>query len=67
MMHEERIKELREEIKQLDYQRLQEQERFQQVQAEFQQLFYQLNESIFTRKGEVIGLEKLQEETGSGI
>lgn len=66
-MHEERIKELREEIKQLDYQRLQEQERFQQVQAEFQQLFYQLNESIFTRKGEVIGLEKLQEETGSGI
>lgn len=66
-MHEVRITELKKEIGQLDYKRLQKQEEFQQVQAEFQQVFTQVNEAILTRKGEIIGLEKLQKEKGSGV
>jgi predicted Zn-dependent protease len=64
-VHEKRIEELRKEIEQFDYKRLQKQEEFQQIQAEFQQLLALTKEAILTRKGEIIGLERLQNESNT--
>ena len=56
---EERIEQLTKEIEQFDYQRLKLQEQMQQTQVELQQKLAGVNQGILTRRGEIIGLERL--------
>jgi TolA-binding protein len=61
---EERIEQLAKEIEQFDYQRLKLQEQMQQTQVELQQKLAGVNQGIFTRQGEIIGLKRLIAEEG---
>lgn len=64
MSKEERIEQLTKEIEQFDYQRLRLQEQMQQTQDELQQKLSSVNRGILTRRGEIIGLERLIAEEG---
>jgi hypothetical protein len=59
--YETRIKEIEEEILQLDYERLKCLEKAQRVQAELNQALTDINRVTLTRKGEIIGLKRLIE------
>jgi hypothetical protein len=59
--YETRIKEVEEEISQLDYERLKCLEKAQRIQAELNQALTDINRATLTRKGEIIGLKRLIE------
>ena len=58
MNYEERIAEIEKEIVQFDYERLKRLEQIQQIQAELQQI----EQGVWTRKGEIIGLKRIIKE-----
>lgn len=62
MSKEERIEQLKQEIERFDYRRLKSQEQIQQIQIDLQQKLTLINQGIFTRQGEIVGLKRLMEE-----
>ena len=64
-----RIKQLEQEIEQLDYQRMKRVEEFQQAQIQLQKDIAYIHDGTLTRKGEVICLKRLiaEEENETSV
>lgn len=59
----ERIKQLKQEIEQFDFQRLKKQELARQVQIQLQQDLSNIHDGILTRRGEIICLQRMINES----
>jgi hypothetical protein len=63
MTKEQRIKQLEQEIEQFDFQRMKKQELAQQVQIQLQQDLSSIHDGILTRRGEIICLQRMINES----